>query len=235
MFTLYTLTPRLVGVNMHDMALTRAAYHHGDLRNALVASAVSLIEQGGLSAFSLRAAARDVGVSANAAYRHFNDKAHIVAAAAARGFEQLSNAMHVAMARAGNLPGETPLAIERFKAVGRAYVAFALAHPELFRLMFGDRGDGCPGTDLDRRGDRGRPWELLGGSLDALCAEGWLNLERRQGAELKAWTVVHGFASLVLGGHFDVSSEQERAAALESLLEFVVMGLCLEVSPRAAR
>lgn len=70
------------------MVLQRDGYHHGDLRNALVASAVRLIETSGTSSFSLREAAREVGVSANAAYRHFDDKSALMTAVAAFGFRQ---------------------------------------------------------------------------------------------------------------------------------------------------
>lgn len=212
------------------MSQTREAYHHGDLRNALIASAVRLIEQGGETAFSLREAARDVGVSANAAYRHFDDKSALLAAAAAGGLERLAGRMLKAMGRAAASGNKERPAIARFKAVGRAYVEFAMAHPELFRLMFGGSGVACltagavgvaPPT----------PWELLGRSLDALVADGLLPADRREGAELKAWSVVHGFASLALAGHSAVPTGRQRHAALESALEFGVLGLCAPAIP----
>ena len=206
------------------MASARDAYHHGDLRNALVASAVRLIEQGGAATFSLREAARGVGVSANAAYRHFDDKSALMAAVAAEGFQQLGKRMQRAMTRASEA-GDSRASIARFKAVGRAYVEFAADHPELFRLMFGERGVEClrqvtadPAVET--------PWTLLGKALDALASDGLLTPERRQGAELKAWTVVHGFASLALDGLVVFRKGGERAAALEALLAFAVVGLC---------
>ena len=207
------------------MSHTRDAYHHGDLRNALVASAVRQIEQGGEAAFSLREAARDVGVSANAAYRHFDDKTALLTAAAAGGLERMSALMQAAMDRAAKRKDQKSLAVARFTAVGRAYVEFALAHPELFRLMFSGSG----AESLARVGAglaTPSPWDLLGQSLDALVAEGVLPSERRAGAELKAWSVVHGFASLALAGHSAVPTGRERATALESALEFAVRGLC---------
>jgi AcrR family transcriptional regulator len=82
------------------MPLQRDGYHHGDLRNALVASAVRLIETSGTSSFSLREAAREVGVSANAAYRHFDGKSALMTAVAAFGFRQLATQMVGAMASA---------------------------------------------------------------------------------------------------------------------------------------
>jgi AcrR family transcriptional regulator len=82
------------------MSRRRDSYHHGDLRNALISSAVRLIERRGEASFSLREAARDVGVSANAAYRHFEDKSAVLAAVAAGALEQFARPMLEAMDRA---------------------------------------------------------------------------------------------------------------------------------------
>jgi AcrR family transcriptional regulator len=207
------------------MTLQRDGYHHGDLRNALVASAVRLIETSGTASFSLREAARDVGVSANAAYRHFDDKSALMTAVAAFGFGQLATQMIGAMASAAGGRAKGPASVARFKAVGRAYVEFAVAHPELFRVMFGACGAECrqaePGDDATAD-----PWSLLGQSLDALVADGLLASELRPGAELKVWSVVHGFASLALDGLGAMPTAADRACALEALLDFAVVGLC---------
>ena len=209
---------------MRAMSKVRDAYHHGDLRNALVAAAVRLIEQGGEAAFSLREAARDVGVSPNAAYRHFDDKVALMEAAASHGLELLSALMQAAMDRATNGKGGPHLAIARFKAVGRAYVEFAMAHPELFRLMFSGSGVGCLNRGVVI--ERPRPSQLLSQSLDALMAEGVLSADRREGAELKAWSVVHGLASLALAGHAALPTGRAWTATIEAALDFTVRGIC---------
>jgi AcrR family transcriptional regulator len=214
------------------MQRRKDTYHHGDLRNALVASALKLIEQGGQAEFSLREAARDVGVSANAAYRHFEDKSALMTAAAADGHERLARRMQRSMTAVRDSATEAPASIARFKAVGRAYVEFAADHPELFRLMFGECGAAClSGGVID--GGRETPWTLLGKALDALVADGLLRAENRPGAELKAWTVVHGFAALELDGTTALPRGRQRAAALEAVLEFAVVGLC-GTTPRQA-
>jgi AcrR family transcriptional regulator len=211
------------------MALNRDGYHHGDLRNALVASAVRRIEASGTSSFSLREAARELGVSANAAYRHFDDKSALMTAVAAFGFRQLATQMIGAMASAAGRRAKGPASALRFKAVGRAYVEFATTHPELFRVMFGECGAEC--RKAKPEGDATEdPWSLLGKSLDALVADGLLAKERRPGAELKAWSVVHGFASLALDGLGSMPTAADRARALEALLEFAVVGLCGDAS-----
>ena len=215
------------------MSQTREAYHHGDLRNALISAAVRRIEQAGEAAFSLREAARDVGVSANAAYRHFDDKSALLTAAAAGGHVQLARRMLKAMDHAARGGSDESPAIARFKAVGRAYVEFALAHPELFRLMFSGSGVACL-TGGAAGLATPTPWELLGRSLDALVTDGVLSADRREGAELKAWSLVHGFASLALAGHAAVPTGRQRHAALEAALEFGVLGLCGPAVPRPA-
>ncbi|MCB0933405.1 MAG: TetR/AcrR family transcriptional regulator [Mycobacterium sp.] len=206
------------------MAKPKNTYHHGDLRNALVLTAVRLIEDEGLDEFSLRAAAREVGVSANAAYRHFSDKSELLTAVAAHGFEQLAQRMRRTMnaTRTGKTPAE--LAINRFKATGRAYVEFALAHPELFEVMFGRSGAHAL-APRDPADDEVGTYALLGSALDDLVSTGVLTAARRPGAELKAWVTVHGFARLCLDGAVHLTSGCARASALESLLDFAVAGV----------
>ena len=210
------------------MTQVRGAYHHGDLRNALVASAVRLIEASRPGAFSLREAAREVGVSANAAYRHFDDKSALITAVAADGFARLAERMRRAMASASAGRGDEPVSIARFKAAGGAYVGFAADHPEIFRVMFGECGAECRSAKPENQ-EAATPWTLLGHALDALVTDGFLPPERRVGAELKAWTVVHGFASLSIDGLAAAPTQRERKAALDALLDFTVVGLCGEV------
>lgn len=200
-------------------------YHHGDLRNALVAAAARMVELGGQEQFSLREAARSVGVTANAAYRHFADKSALLTAVAASGFEELSRRMIAAMSRRGRTAHDSATATGRLRAVGRAYVELALEQPEIFRLMFGPSGLSC----LDGGASRihgPTPAELLGGVLDDLVAEGRMSTERRAGAELRAWSAVHGFASLVLEGRTGLQTKAQRADALAAVLDFIITGLC---------
>jgi AcrR family transcriptional regulator len=210
------------------MDLQIDAYHHGDLRNAMVAAATKLVKQGGEEAFSLREAARDVGVTANAAYRHFASKSDLTAAVAAQGFENLARRMRKAMEAVSRRSGKDVPSIARFKAVGRAYVEFALDNPRLFRLMFGEQGICClhGETKQQRATATPTPYELLGQSLDELVAGKLLAPRMRPGAELKAWSLVHGFASLALDGRALFTDRRGRSAALESMLDFAVAGLC---------
>ena len=210
---------------MGGVTVPKNAYHHGDLRNALVLTAARLIEDDGLGEFSLRAAAREVGVSANAAYRHFSDKSDLLTAVAAHGFERLARRMRRSMnaTRTGKTPAE--VAVNRVKATGRAYVQFALAHPELFGVMFG-RSCAITLAPGDPAEDEASTYALLGSALDDLVSSGVLGVARRPGAELKVWVTVHGFARLCLDGAVKLPPGSTRAAALEDLLDFAVAGIC---------
>jgi AcrR family transcriptional regulator len=205
------------------MPSSNAPYHHGDLRNALVDAGLLLIEKVGVEAFSLREVAREVGVSANAAYRHFEDKGALLTAIAVSGFERLSADMHNAMlaARPGGVVKSR--AVARFNAVARAYVDLAHVHPQLYGLMFSSAGRAC----LAAEGALGglSPGALLGRVLDELVEEKAISKKHREGAEIHAWSAVHGFASLAHSGPLAELSLKARAGVLEELLRCVIAGL----------
>ena len=115
---------------------TRPTYHHGDLRNSLIQAALALVAERGVEGFSLREAARMVGVSPSACYRHFADREELLAAVAHEGLDALAEEMRVAAA-----PHEGPSAfdaVHRFWDYSGAYLHFALAHPAHFRVMHVD-------------------------------------------------------------------------------------------------
>jgi AcrR family transcriptional regulator len=106
-----------------------SAYHHGDLRAALMRAAAAEIERAGYENLSLRELAASLGVSRGAPYRHFADRRSLLAALAAEGFDALTATYRGVIAAE-----KTPQA--RLASSGRAYFAFAAARPQLFRLMF---------------------------------------------------------------------------------------------------
>ncbi len=157
-------------------------YHHGNLRAALIEAGLALAEEGGSVNVTVRAAARLVGVSAPAAYRHFDDRDRFLAAVARRCRERL--AQHMLDARKRK---RSP--IERFRAVGLGYVSFALTHPHLAECAFSAGPDSVP-DDPDA-------FLVLVESLDELAAKGLIPADRREGAEMVAWSSVHGIAMLL--------------------------------------
>jgi AcrR family transcriptional regulator len=107
------------------------SYHHGNLRNELLDTAEAQLAEAGTEELSLRALARRVGVSQTAPYRHFSDKNDLLAALAARGYRKLLDALESAGQRAGAGP------VEQMHAFAHCYVNYAVANPDLFKLMFG--------------------------------------------------------------------------------------------------
>ena len=103
-------------------------YHHGDLRRALVDAARRLLESEGPSALSLRAVAREAGVSPAAPYHHFKDKAELLDAVAHEGWEILGAQMTEAKGTAEGM--------HQLTALGIAYVCFARENPALYRVMY---------------------------------------------------------------------------------------------------
>src|SRR5208282_1111267 len=104
-------------------------YHHGDLSRALVEAARRILEAEGAAALSLRAVAREAGVSPAAPYHHFKDKTELLEAVAHEGWEALSQSIVEARRSA-------PTAGEALASIGVAYVNFAQANPALYRLMY---------------------------------------------------------------------------------------------------
>lgn len=212
---------------MENAKKPRNAYHHGDLRAALIASARALVTAGGTESFSLREAARAVGVSANAAYRHFDDKAALLAAVAADGFARLAAEMEATAppvdapssrrspgAARGRAAAHGPLrglsrpaadAVEALRSLGRAYVVFAHREPSIFRLMFGPAGLPLLRAGASTEASHSSsflptttPLDLLEQALDRLVTVGLLPRPRRALAASSAWSAVHGYASLTL-------------------------------------
>jgi AcrR family transcriptional regulator len=108
--------------------VTKASYHHGSLREELIAACVALIEAEGIGAVSLRRVARAAGVSPGAPYHHFADRSALLAAIAVRGYELLERRLRRARE-------EAPTAARALGALVEAYVGFARDHPAYLHLM----------------------------------------------------------------------------------------------------
>jgi len=207
------------------MSIERATYRHGDLRRSLIEAGVALARDGGPDAVVLREATRRAGVSPNAAYRHFADRAELVDAVsdAAQG----AAAAAIEAELAGLAPAtDAASAQARLRAVGTGYLRFARDEPGLFRVAFGVPGGLERAFVAEKAGPGGTsPFGLLAGALDDLVTFGALPPERRPGAELLAWSAVHGLAMLVLEGPLHDLDEQTRRMAGQGVVEMVVRGI----------
>jgi AcrR family transcriptional regulator len=197
-------------------------YHHGNLREALVAAGVELAREGGPNAVVLRAASRRAGVSHNAVYRHFANQEDLVAAVAQRCMSQLSRLM---TERTDLVTAADPVdrAWARLGAIGRAYIDFARTEPGWFRTAF---NSARPHPSAESGTEPAiSPYEILRSGLDELVEVGALTPERRAGAEYAAWAAVHGISSLLLDGPLRDLPEPEVELAIEIALGVVSRGL----------
>lgn len=177
----------------------KGAYHHGELRHALVRATRQLVDERGAENFSLADACRLAGVSTAAPYNHFRDKNEILQELIVQGFEQMSVQRRAAMAE------HPPGSLEGIVAMGHAYVAFAREETGLFRLMFGQNPHLKNAQIVQDRGQ-----DCFRGVIEdvaAFCNTNGVAGDARMLA-LDLWTFVHGAASLAIDGDFDKVAPQ---------------------------
>jgi AcrR family transcriptional regulator len=201
-----------------------AGYHHGNLRAALLDVALKTLAEKGAAALSLRAIARQAGVSQTAPYNHFADKEALLAALATVGYKGLSDSMAQAVVAAA--PVDTASEI---RALGRGYLDFAIRKPEQLRLMFG-------GEIVDMREFP----ELMAAAHDAFAAintaverfidEGNTGPTGRMGpntATIAAWSMVHGLSTLLIDHKVNPAETEAgtEAELIEQILDIFVDAL----------
>ena len=193
--------------------MARRSYHHGNLREALIAAGLRALAETGATAFSLRDVARRAGVSAAAPYRHFADKEALFAAIAVESLERLRSTMDEALATAPADP------LEQFRATGVAYVRFAVAHPAHFLAR------GVPGMServpaemklafAERQ--TAEAAQLLAGQAAGTIAPMPLDA-----LLISARAIVHGLAHLIVQGELG-PVDAARAAELAELVTGVL-------------
>jgi AcrR family transcriptional regulator len=204
--------------------MKRDSYHHGDLANALTGAAIDLARKGGPEAVVLREAARKVGVSATAAYRHFAGHGDLIHTVKEAAQVRLADSMAAELAASERLPDPAADGERRLRALGRAYVAFALAEPGLFRTAFcrSDKGfEEATAAMLESRA-----FQMLTETLDDLVAAGRISAARRPFGETAAWSTMHGLAVLLLDGPLANLPEPERQGLIDGVVDTVINGLC---------
>jgi AcrR family transcriptional regulator len=201
-------------IGRRGAAQPKTGYHHGDLRNALLAAAEVVLAERGVEGFTLRECARRAGVSHAAPAHHFGDVTGLLTAVAVLGFETLTQFMR--QARAGI---EDPVA--RLRAIGRGYVAFAREYPERFRLAFGRHRLNPEDPALQAAGREA--FAELETTIRLIARAGDEPLSGDLLAALMhAWSVVHGYAHLLLAGQFDFVMLEQGDEAVDTLLESVL-------------
>lgn len=175
------------------MSQSKRAYHHGDLRAALIDEAAAMIAEGGTASVTMRALGKRLGVSRMAPYRHFEDRTALLVAVAASGFKRLGERLRRIDA------GAPDSRVERVRQMGEEYVRFAVENPAHYRLMYGSEAmarDSLPelreaGNDL---------FEQLVDLVRVYQDSGGIKRQDARAQAYVAWSAVHGLASLLIDG-----------------------------------
>ena len=218
MLTLSTHIPRMPRSTPGSASAPRP-YHHGDLRDALVRSAVELLRAEGPDALTLRGVARAAGVSQAAPYRHFADRRALVAAVAEAGFRRMHAAMLEAVQSAPGTQG--------FKAVAVAYVRFGHEHPAEYRIMFGPElghQDDLPELQATSRA----VLEFVAEGVRGLQAAGLVVPGDAGMIAAALWSMLHGLVMLSLDGQI-----AGVTTSLDELVETTTTLMRLGMAPRA--
>jgi AcrR family transcriptional regulator len=195
-------------------AASDSPYHHGGLWDALLQAAERVLERDGLSGLTLRAVAREAGVSHAAPTHHFGDLTGLVSELAAIGFRQFN----AAMAAAG---ASSTVPLQQATARARAYVAYAQAHPGMYGLMFRTER-----LDMKRPSLHEAASASFAGLAGAIGASRHEHIEEEalsldQGAAIaRAWSLVHGFTMLLLDDRLsDILHRLPPGTTAEALLD----------------
>jgi AcrR family transcriptional regulator len=210
--------------------MSRETYRHGDLYRALVDAGLDLARGSGPDAVVLREATRSAHVAPSAAYRHFSNRDSLVHEVSMAAQAKLAAAIEAEQVRAlAALPEPADPAVRAralLRSVGAGYLKFAWAEPGWFRTAFLVHQNLANAGNVHAAGPQGRtPYQLLSESLDALSDSGVLPPERRPGAEVLAWSTVHGFATLTIDGPLRDFDAKTREALADRLLKMVEAGL----------
>lgn len=191
-----------------------APYHHGALHDALLTAAERVLERDGLSGLTLRAAAREAGVSHAAPTHHFGDMTGLLSELAAAGFRRFGAALRAAAATRAS-------AAERVAAMGEAYVAFARDNPGMFLLMF--RSERLDGSRPALREAMDDAFALLTRGVSAMHRGAPPPAQTLIAEVVGSWALVHGFAMLMLDRRLDrILAHLPKGADARDLLRAVL-------------
>jgi AcrR family transcriptional regulator len=199
---------------------SKAPYHHGDLRRALIETALTMVREEGAWSFTLREVARRAGVSHAAPYNHFEDKSALLAEVAVLGFQALRREMETASQRHARSPREA------LAGIGAAYVRFGVENPAHYRLMFGpDLADRERHPALARAADAA--FATLTDTLAVGQSAGVFRPGVVRDQALAAWSLVHGLTTLLIDRRltFLGMSTEESARHAELACAALVEGI----------
>lgn len=202
-------------------------YHHGDLRRVLIEAALQLAGEGGAEAVSVREAARRAGVSPGAPFRHFPSRDALMTAVAGEAQQRFRAEISAALA---DVPDSDPLA--RFRALGLAYLRWAMHNPAHFEIISSGRY-----FEHDKAADLSRDNAELIGLAERTLAEAFALGQLRSGdlkrVQLAGRALVYGFARMNIDGHFPRwgISKDEAGPTAEAILDLFIEGIARRPGP----
>ncbi|MBF6228399.1 TetR/AcrR family transcriptional regulator [Nocardia abscessus] len=202
--------------------MTRTSYHHGALRDALLAACLRLIETEGLGAVSLRRVAREAGVSTAAPYHHFPDRSALLATLSTQGFQLLGAQLAATRAEAA-----TPLAA--LAALANTYVRFSRDQPAYFRLMFRPELS-QPDKHPDTMAAGDAAFGVLADTIAECVRAGVLPADKADTMAVMFWGLGHGLASLWLDGQLEKRAVQFGTTA-PALVDDVMRTFATVIEP----
>jgi len=204
-------------VSIVNIVAKPKGYHHGNLREALIAAGLKALAEDGPAKFSLRDVARRAGVSATAPYRHFADKESLFGAIAVESYDRMRAKMDEALAEAPDDP------LERFRATGIAYVRFAVAHPAHFLAL------SMPGVlehvPLEQRQAYEARFEEERAAIAKGQEAGTIARMPLDQLFLTANAVVRGLAHMIISGELGAVSAKRAAELAEQVTHVLGVGL----------
>ncbi|SLN42438.1 Biofilm operon icaADBC HTH-type negative transcriptional regulator IcaR [Aquimixticola soesokkakensis] len=198
----------------------KRGYHHGNLKQALVEAALTLIEEKGPTGFTLSEAAKSAGVTPAAVYRHFEGREDLIAEIARQGYDVFADLLDYAFASGA------PSALASFEATGRAYLAFARKYPGHYVAMFES------GISINRTPELNlvatRALGVLEKAAEKLSQH--IPLEKRPPPQMFAahiWAMSHGVVELFARGSPGTQSPFPPEDLLETGIGIYLRGLGL--------
>lgn len=193
----------------------RRAYHHGDLRQALLNAARKLLDKDGVEAVTVRAVAREAGVAHSAPANHFKDRAALLAALATGIFEELAVEVEIALGMSARKPQA------RLHAMAEVIVHYALQHPHRYRLLWRRDNFAADGSPAEIAGTvlYDRVKAILGAAKGPTKAS--INSQ-----VIAAWSLIHGYVSLRLEGALvDGRDELSGRSRVSAIVDVLIDGL----------
>lgn len=201
------------------MKTKKSTYHHGNLREVLISSALEILKEGTIQDLSLRALARKAGVSQTAPYRHFEDKEALIVVLIQEGSYLLQEEMLEAIKDIDD-------PVERLIQLGVSYYNFAEAHPAHFRLMFGGSLE-CKEkyttlVEVEQKG-----YELVQYVVGECMKLPGAPKHAPEIIRLSCWSLVHGLANLLLNDvhNDDIPGEDEKRAVVSEVISLYTRAL----------